>query len=374
LKRRNIWPAKIALALFALYPAVGQAQQTGTAAAPAAQPAVKPDADAEQAAPTPSQLELQLDSASPLHLNPSAPNVEAATPIHPPPLYISPPIFSPLVSYPELVAFERSMAQSWPHIIRDLPLDSKTPPPSLTHLRVYEDGIEQPDATLDKDDAPVSICLMVDLSTTMKHSGKAVVRAIQQIIASLNPTDELEIVGFNTSVSLIQPYTNDPAKLIAALSQLRFNGGSALYDAISATLDQMKLHQPTNRPVIVIFSDGDDKYSHAMLPDILQKLSALDTPIFYSISPPSVSGRGRATLARMAGISGGIALDPPKVNQLPTTAIDLSHDIHTAYTLQYTSTHTQDGKLHQIEVRAQLSAGSSKPKAIFRQEYYAPQQ
>jgi VWFA-related protein len=266
------------------------------------------------------------------------------------------------------------MAQSWPHIIRDLPLDSKTPPPSLTHLRVYEDGIEQPDATLDKDDAPVSICLMVDLSTSMKHSGKAAVRAIQQIIANLNPADELEIVGFNTSISLIQPYTNDPGKLKSALSQLRFNGGPALYDAVSATLDQMKLHPPTNRPVIVVISNGDDNYSHTMLPDVLQKLSALDSPIFYSLSPPSVSERGHATLARMAGISGGIALDPPKVNLLPAATIDLSHDMHTAYTLQYTSTHTQDGKLHQIEVRSQLSAGSSKPKAIFRQEYYAPQQ
>ena len=296
-------------------------------------------------------------------------------PVRPPSLYLPPPIFSPLVSYPELVAFERSMEQSWPHIIRDLPLDSKTPPPSLTHLSVFEDGVEQPDATLDKDDAPVSICLMVDLSTSMKHSGKAVVRAIQQVIANLNPTDEIEIVGFNTSLSLIQPYTNDPAKLIAALSQLRFNGGSVFYDAVSATLDQMKLHPPTNRPILLIISDGDDNDSHTMLPDVLQKLSALDAPIFYSLSPPTISARGHATLARMAGISGGIALQPRKVSLLPATVIDLSHDLHTAYTLQYTSTHPrQDGKLHQIEVRAQLSASSSKPKTIFQQEYYAPQQ
>jgi len=262
----------------------------------------------------------------------------------------------------------------WPRISRDVAFDSKVPVPELAELQVFEDGTEQPDVTLQKDTDPVSICMIMDLSGSMYVAGSAEIEAARRLAASVNPGDEIEIIGFSVSVYVEQEFTSDPGKIDEALSHLKFQGGSSFYDAVSASLDHMKTQAPKYRLVFVIFSDGDDNMSSITRSDLIQKLTSPDAPIVYTINPIHVNeGSGQSNLADIVKATGGVAFEPAKLSMLPGSVAAVIRDIHSRYRLEYSSTHTQrDGKRHKIEVRIQLETGASKPKTIFRQEYHAP--
>jgi VWFA-related protein len=291
-------------------------------------------------------------------------------------------VFAGFTAYAQLAADQQS-AQShvqgnqpqWPRIGRDVAFDSKTTVPTVAELHVLEDGVEQPEVALRKDDEPVSICLMLDVSTSMRENASAVVDASQRIIASVEPQDEIELISYSLPTFIEQDFTTDRGQVAAALGSLKFQGASAFYDALSASIEELK-KRPFHkfRPIIVILSDGDDNYSHTSLQVLSRKMMSPNTTMIYSIWPPGSSEKGRDALALLAKSTGGTALEPAKISLLSKSAEAIARDIHSRYRLEYTSTHTQmDGKLHKIEVRFQ-PAGASKSKVVYRQEYYAPLQ
>ncbi len=64
-------------------------------------------------------------------------------------------------------------------------------------VQVLEDGIEQHDVTLEQKDRPVSICILLDLSSSMKESGPALIASARKLIAESNPADEFALVSFS---------------------------------------------------------------------------------------------------------------------------------------------------------------------------------
>jgi len=236
-------------------------------------------------------------------------------------------------------------------------------------------------ATLQKDDDPVSICLILDVSSSMKLNGPAVLEASRRLIANRNPSDEVEIVSFNGPIVMIQGFTTDAGQLEAAFQRLQFRGHSNLFDAVSGSMDKLKKYVPRFRPVFVIISDGDDNFSQSTLPDLVQKAMSWDAPTIYSLclltQQPSVLFRegyvGEKNLDALAMATGGLRLGPEKPDALQDEATALALDIHGGYRLEYTSTHAQrDGKPHTIEIRPRLATDMSKVKMTYRQRYYAP--
>ena len=261
----------------------------------------------------------------------------------------------------------------WPRINRDVAFDNKYPVPTPADLHVLEDGVEQPGVSLHKDDEPVSICLMLDVSSSMQESGGAVIDASRRIIASLLPQDEMEVISFSYPTYIEQEFTTDRARMDAALTRLKFQGGSAFYDGLAASIDLLNRPFPRVRPVIVILSDGDDNASHLSFQALSRIVIGPDAPTIYSLSPPGPSEKGRDVLSSLAKSTNGVALEPAKLSLFSDSAAAIAQDIHSRYRIEYTSTHTQrDGKLHKVEIRTQSTTGASKPKVIFRQEYYAP--
>ena len=160
----------------------------------------------------------------------------------------------------------------WPQIREEMSFTEGVPQP-VGEIRVFEDGVEQVGATLQKDDDPVSICLILDVSSSMKLNGPAVLEASRRLIANRNPSDEVEIVSFNGPIVMIQGFTTDAGQLEAAFQRLQFRGHSNLFDAVSGSMDKLKKYVPRFRPVFVIISDGDDNFSQSTLPDLVQRVT-----------------------------------------------------------------------------------------------------
>jgi Ca-activated chloride channel family protein len=273
----------------------------------------------------------------------------------------------------------------WPKIRQDVQFisDKSSVMSGLmsSQVQVREDGIEQRDVTLKQSDQPTSICLLLDLSGSMRDRGQALIGAARKVIATSNPADEFALVSFAGPVYVEQGFTTDTGKIDAALQRSKFQGPSDLFDALLATMEQIEAHAANSRTVMVILSDGDDNYSHFNINDVMRRLRYPGAPLIYSISPPAAltpnssptANEGLRNLQALSAATGGFFFFPEKANSLDVEASEISQDIRSRYSLEYTSTHAQrDGKLHKVEIKIAPAVGMAKIKPLFRQEYYAP--
>ena len=91
------------------------------------------------------------------------------------------------------------------------------------------------------------------------------------------------------------------------------------------------------RKAIVLVSDGDDNYSHALESDAIKECQRAET-IVYAISTnwtPS-RGKGDQVLKQMAEDTGGQAFFPPSVEEMSTSFHGIEEELRSQYALTYT--------------------------------------
>jgi VWFA-related protein len=307
---------------------------------------------------------------------------------------VVPAVFSPQICTAQAAKTEllvphkmvRGDFAGWPMIHQDIRFSGGKSRPVVgldkDQVLVLEDGEEQSPVTLQDGDKASSICLVLDQSDSMKESGKALIAAAKQIIEDAKPIDELALVTFAGQVNLEQDFTRDAGKLEAALQSVKFVGGSSFFDAVWVSIDQLAVRAPEHRKIVVILSDGDDNYSRVQFADLLRKVRYPGAPLIYTLSPPAENRlnarqnpQATLSLEDLTKATGGISYKAQVPDMLKDGAAEISQDMSSRYSLEYTSTHTKrDGRLHKIEVKVRPGVNASKIKTYFRQEYYAPSQ
>ncbi len=110
---------------------------------------------------------------------------------------------------------------------------------------LYEDGVRQDYSGCScRDDAPVTVGLVVDHSGSMLDKLGDVMLAASTFALSSNPMDEMFVVNFNEKVFYglagANQFTDNPAELKDAIGRAPATGQTALYDAIAAALEKMQ--------------------------------------------------------------------------------------------------------------------------------------
>ncbi len=270
-------------------------------------------------------------------------------------------------------------SHEWPKVRQNVQfMDGKSAPVSglvESQVLILEDGVKQPEVELVEDSRPASICLLLDESSSMKQSSKNLTSAVERLVGNANPADEFELVTFDARVVLAQDFTTDRTKIESALQHIEYGGASVLFDAVGASITQLNARPSNRRKVLIIFSDGNNNYSHAAVGDIVRKLRSIGGPLIYTLSPSSQPNSGRQNLQALSNATGGLSYAVDHPNLLDDKALEISRDIHTRYSLEYTSTHPErNGKLHKVEIKVASGASASKVRPFFQQEYYAPSQ
>jgi Ca-activated chloride channel family protein len=138
-------------------------------------------------------------------------------------------------------------------------------------FKVTENLVEQELKLFRREDVPVSMCLVVDSSGSMKDKYTRVVAAALALIRASNKDDEICFVNFNDLYYKDQGFTNDIAKLEEAMSRIDNHGGTAMRDALSATIDYVRAEGKHDKKVIVMVTDGNDNSSSKVsLEDLLK--------------------------------------------------------------------------------------------------------
>lgn len=131
----------------------------------------------------------------------------------------------------------------------------------------------------------IDVILTLDVSGSLSVSALAALKtAARQVIALLVPTDRVQIVTFNHLVSPASRFDNPQAVSLAALDDLKPGGGTALRDAVFASLLSVPPPTEGRRTLQLVLSDGDDSVSWLSADQVLTALRR-SSVVVYSLMP-----------------------------------------------------------------------------------------
>lgn len=220
-------------------------------------------------------------------------------------------------------------------------------------FRIYEEGQLQPLVHFASGETqPARVLFLADASGSMNVSQKlaSVRMALTQLLAGLGPEDRAALAGFDSRYFGLVPFTNDQARLLAKLGELRPFGATALHDALDRAAQDLASHGEGRRAVVVL-TDGVDNASRASVDEVVARSRALDVPI-YTVSVVSpvddprsglflgAGNRGAANegvrlLSRYATLSGGASFTVSDFRGLKLAADQIIGELKHQYRLGY---------------------------------------
>jgi Ca-activated chloride channel family protein len=257
---------------------------------------------------------------------------------------------------------------------------------SVTDLTEPEVGIrddnEPPAAVLDfRNEAklPLRLGLVIDTSESIKDrfsfEQSAAADFLRKVLS--NPDDSAFVVGFSSSVLMVQDFTSDQTLISHAIGQLAPAGGTALWDAVdyaSRKLVSRVETQPVARMLVVV-SDGDDNSSKTTLKEAIEAAERGEV-VVYTVSTRESTGAdleasvGNKALKVLAEQSGGSAFTPGSVSSLDRSLAELQQVIRSRYLISYKPARFQaDGRYRTIDINAQKSG--HKLRVYARKGYYS---
>jgi Ca-activated chloride channel homolog len=262
-----------------------------------------------------------------------------------------------------LVVLHASVADKHGKLLTDL---------KQSAFKVFENGQPQQLKIFRREDVPVSLGLVIDDSGSMMTKRARVEAAALALVRESNPQDEVFIVNFNDDHYLDVPFTDDIRKMEQGIAKIDSRGGTAMRDAISASLDYMKGNAKKDKKVLLIITDGNDNASNTSLEKVVGRSNQMETVIYaiglFTEEEKHEAAKARRALNELTSTTGGLAFYPKEVSEVQSIASEIAHDIRSQYTIAYSPTAPDDGSYRQIKVTVD---GPGKPVVRTRSGYYA---
>ncbi len=155
---------------------------------------------------------------------------------------------------------------------------------------------------------------------------------------------------------------------LRAVDRLAPWGGTALYDVIVRGVQQ--LSKLPGRRVLVVFSDGDDRSSHATIETVEEAVRANDATLFMVALGRGVRERRlKSGIERLVELSGGRALFVERSEELDKPFTEILEELSNQYLMGYESTNTRrDGTWRAVEIEVEAKEYAVRA----RQGYRAP--
>lgn len=245
-------------------------------------------------------------------------------------------------------------------------------------FQILEDHVEKPLEYFGRDDASLSVGMILDVSGSIGPALGKVRDALARFCEVANPEDEFFLVTVSSTPTLLQPFTNQCGNLQAKMFRIPSGGNTSLLDGIAMGLDQLKKAHNTRRALFVV-TDGQDNHSRFTQREVMNMALEADAQIYMlglpATAPTTFEGidlDGTMYFEELAAVTGGKFFPIIRKSQIPDTAKTIGEELHNQYVLGYrASAVVMDGKFHRILVKLNPLPGGPKLIASYRSGYYA---
>lgn len=247
--------------------------------------------------------------------------------------------------------------------------------PGLTRddFEVLDNGAPQELTAFSSDIQPISMAIMLDMSSSMGSNLPLLRMGAAQLFSELLPADGVRVGSFASRIIISREFTNNRDDLIRAVYlDLPQSGETALWSAI--TVGMNALAKTTGRRVVLVFTDGyDTSRGRPTLNDVMARAKAEEFMV-YGIGLRGLSRDGLNRLdppdpglQALATASGGGYFELSTADGLGATFKRVADELHRQYLIGFQTSAT-DGILHELEVRVRKPGITARA----RKHYLAP--
>jgi beta-lactamase regulating signal transducer with metallopeptidase domain len=186
-----------------------------------------------------------------------------------------------------------------------------------------------------REEAPISICILIDNSGSTRDKRAAMKAAALALVKASRPRDEVCIVNFNDEASNGlahgEDFTSDVREMEEALTHMDSRGGSAMRDAIRMSIDHVQRAAHNGRKVLVLVTDGNDNSSTVTQEQLLGEIKNSGV-LLYSIGllsedHPRQAGAARLALRQFAEVSGGRDYYPKDLAEVEGISPEIANEL-----------------------------------------------
>ncbi len=235
-------------------------------------------------------------------------------------------------------------------------------------FELREDGVVQKIDVFSRDELPLNVALVLDLSDSIGPFLGPLRDAATTALASLKPEDQVALFTFATEAQMRAPLTTDKNSIAQQISTFQARGATNINDGIFDAAQYLLTAPPNGRRVIILISDdvGTDAGAQGTR-DIVTETLAADA-VLYNLkipgyNPPQTIAyastvSGLVNIRKVMDQTGGEIFDVQDVAHLDEVFSALIQRLKTRYTLgYYTQANGAGGKRHQLDVRLKPSFG-----------------
>lgn len=235
-------------------------------------------------------------------------------------------------------------------------------------FQLREDGVPQRIEVFSKDELPINVALVLDLSDSIGPFLGPLRDAANLALSALKPDDEVALFTFSTEAELRVPFTRDKSAISTQINEFKVGGATNINDGIFIASKYLLNLPPKGRRVIILISDDVGTSAGGQgTNDIITETIAADATL-YNLKIPGYNPPGTMMAAAMVpGLvnihkvteqTGGEIFDVQDVAHLNDVFRTLIDRIKTRYTLgYYTQATAASGKPHKLDVTLTPSYG-----------------
>jgi Ca-activated chloride channel homolog len=233
-----------------------------------------------------------------------------------------------------------------------------------------------------KEDAPISVGLILDVSKSMSNKIDTERAALAEFFKNANPEDDYFVITLSDRPRVIADSTQSFDEINNKLGLVIPNGNTALLDGIYLGVAKMRSARYQRRALLIISDGGDNhsRYRTREIKDLVQEAGVLiysigifdnmPVPVFKSIEEKL----GSHLLTEITEATGGRTIAADSRDKVPAIAATVSRELREQYLLGYRSSNaSHDGKWRKIKVKVSASTGVPPLRAYYKPGYYAPE-
>ena len=177
-------------------------------------------------------------------------------------------------------------------------------------------------------------------------------QASRSFLNQLKLGDRSMVLAISSSADVIAPLSTDRFTQGRAISTLDPWSTTALRDSIIAALD--RLEPEPGRQALVLFSDGNDRYSHATEAEVLARAHRSNALVY----PITIGKQRPGMLAELAVLTGGRSFLLKDASELEKTLSTIARELRYQYLLGYAPSNPIDEGVHEWRsIRVTLTEG-----------------
>lgn len=247
---------------------------------------------------------------------------------------------------------------------------------------VYEDNERQHIQFFSKEDAPISVGMVLDVSKSMSDKFETERAAVSEFFKNANAQDDYFAIAFSDRPHLIADSIQSMDDIQQKLTITIPAGNTALLDAIYLGVNQLRNARYQRRALLII-SDGGDNHSYYNTKETKRMVEEADV-LMYSIGvfdnmPVPVfktieEKLGKRLLTGITELTGGETIPVDSLDKIPEIAGAVSRELRQQYVLAYRSTRPlHDGKWRNIKVRVTPRDGDQGLHVHYKRGYISPE-